>query len=123
MKRILVIDDEELVRSTLRMTLEAQGYEVEDAPDGEAGVQIFRQRPADLIVTDILMPGKEGIEMIIELRRDFPDVRIIAISGGGRFKSPHTFLTTAQHFGADRIFAKPFDQEEFLAAVQALTKT
>lgn len=122
MKRILVIDDEDQVRSMLRMTLEDAGYEVEEAPDGEIGLGIFRKKPTDLIITDILMPEKEGIETILELRRDFPDTKIIAISGGGRFKSPNTFLTMAEHFGADRSFVKPIAHKELLAAVKELTE-
>ena len=120
MKRILVIDDEEQVRSMLRMTLEDAGYEVVDAPDGDIGIRLFREKPADIIITDILMPEKEGIEMILELRKDFPGVKIIAISGGGRFRSPNTFLTMAEHFGAARTFSKPIRQRELLSAVQEL---
>lgn len=120
MKRILVIDDEEQVRSMLRMTLEDAGYEVEDAPDGDRGVRIFREKPTDVIITDILMPEKEGIETILELRRDFPGIKIIAISGGGRFRSPNTFLTMAEHFGASRTFSKPLRQRELLSAVREL---
>ncbi|MDM8552269.1 response regulator [Desulfobacterales bacterium HSG2] len=120
MKRILVIDDEEQVRSMLRMTLEDAGYEVEDAPDGDMGVRLFREKPTDVIITDILMPEKEGIETILELRRDFPGIKIIAISGGGRFRSPNTFLTMAEHFGASRIFSKPLRQRELLSAVREL---
>lgn len=105
----------------LRMTLEDAGYEVEDAPDGKKGVMLFRENPTDIIITDILMPEREGIETILELRKDFPGIKIIAISGGGRFKSPNTFLTMAEHFGAARTFSKPIRQRELLSAVQELT--
>ena len=120
MKRILVIDDEEQIRSMLRMMLEDAGYEVEDASDGNIGIMVFREKPADVIIIDILMPEKEGIETIMELRQDFPGIKIIAISGGGRFKSPTTFLTMAEHFGADRTFTKPIDRDALLSAVQEL---
>ncbi|MDM8524030.1 response regulator transcription factor [Desulfococcaceae bacterium HSG8] len=120
MKRILVIDDEDQVRSMLRMMLEREGYEVEDAENGEVGIRLFRKKPADVVITDILMPEKEGIETIIELRRDFPGAKIIAISGGGRLRSPEIFLKMAKKFGADRIFPKPVERDELLDAVKEL---
>ncbi len=120
MKRILVIDDEYQARSMLRMMLECAGYEVEDAPDGEIGIKLYRKSPTDLVITDILMPKKEGIETIIEIRRDFPSARIIAISGGGRLKTPDIFLSMAESFGAARVFAKPVDKDELLDAVREL---
>jgi DNA-binding response OmpR family regulator len=120
LKRILIIDDEEAIRSLLRLTLERAGYEVEDAPDGGIGLQLHRKNPADLIITDILMPEKEGIETIIELRRKYPDVKIIAISGGGRLKTPEIFLTMAEKFGVNRSLAKPVSREALLATVKEL---
>jgi len=83
MARILLIDDDAPVRRTLRKMLERQGYEVEEAPDGKAGLTLYQENPADLIITDLIMPEMEGIETIMELRRRFPDVKIIAMSGGG----------------------------------------
>jgi len=119
MGRILVIDDEELVRHMLRAMLEHAGHEVEEAADGEEGVRLYRERPSDLIVTDIVMPEKEGLEVIQELRRDFPGVKIIAISGGGMI-SPMSYLSLAKKFGAQRAFFKPIDRKQFLAAVDEL---
>ena len=84
MARILIIDDDEQVRRYLRKILEAQGHEVVAASDGKLGIELCREEPTDLIITDIFMPEKEGLETIGELRRDYPDVKIIAISGGGR---------------------------------------
>jgi len=117
MPRILVIDDDPQIRSMLKQFLELQGYEVEDADDGAAGLQCFREHPADVVITDVIMPGKEGIETIRDLRKEFPGVRIIAISGGGQL-GPDTYLQMAKAFGAKRVFIKPFDMSEFLEGVK-----
>jgi CheY-like chemotaxis protein len=117
MLRILIIDDEDQFRSMLRQVLERAGYEVVEAQDGNEGIQRFREAPMDLIITDILMPGKEGLETIMDLRREFPQVKIMAISGGGR-TGDLNFLELAKQLGAQSALQKPFDQEEFLDAVQ-----
>ncbi|HSG72042.1 MAG TPA: response regulator, partial [Planctomycetaceae bacterium] len=80
--RILIIDDEESVRETLSMMLEDRGYEIRGARDGNRGLQLIEVFRPHLVITDIIMPDKEGIETIIEVRRRWPDLRIIAISGG-----------------------------------------
>lgn len=119
MARILIIDDEESIRVLLRKILERAGHEVIEAVDGEKGTEFFYQTPADLIVTDILMPEKEGLQTIMDIRRDFPEVRIIAISGGGTVE-PETYLKLAKKFGADRTIVKPFRASELLAMVAEL---
>ncbi len=119
MKRILVIDDDAQVRQMLKQTLERAGYEVVDAADGAKGIKFYRDEPTDLVITDIIMPEKEGIETIMELKRDFPDVKIIAVSGGGRVDPGH-YLEIACRLGADRTFTKPFDRVELLEAIQQL---
>lgn len=119
MKRILVIDDDIQVRQMLKQTLQRAGYEVAAAADGNEGIKLYRDEPTDLVITDIIMPEKEGIETIMELKRDFPDVKIIAISGGGRVV-PGNYLEIAHRLGADRTFAKPFDRVELLEAIQQL---
>ncbi len=119
MAHILVIDDEDQVRATLGQMLAREGYEVVVAPNGKVGMQLFREQGAHLIITDIVMPEKGGLETIMELRRDFPDVKIIAISGGGRV-DPESYLTLAKGFGALRTLAKPFEREELLEAVREL---
>ncbi len=119
MKRILVIDDDVQVRQMLKQTLEREGYEVVDAADGAKGIRLYRDEPTDLVITDIIMPEKEGIETIIELKRDFPDVKIIAISGGGRVDPGH-YLEIASRCGVDRTFSKPLDRVELLEAIQQL---
>ena len=88
MKRLLVIDDDDQMRQMLKQMLERAGYEIIDAPDGQTGIELYRQNPTDLIITDLIMPQKDGMETIIELKRDFPNVKIIAISGGSRAMDP-----------------------------------
>src|SRR5215475_12447612 len=117
MARILIIDDEAPVRRLLRHMLEKEGYEVIDAPDGEVGIKLFRERPSDLVLTDILMPEKEGIETIIELRKSFPRVKIIAMSGGGRMGKLDV-LPIAKSFGALQTLEKPFERHELLDAIR-----
>ena len=119
MARIIVIDDDVQVLEMLRQTLECEGYEVVDAPNGNEGIKLCRENPADLIITDIIMPKKEGLETIIALKRDFPDSKIIAISGGGRI-SPEEYLSMAKKLGAGYALAKPVEREELLAAVREL---
>jgi len=119
MVRILVVDDDKEVRGMLRQMLERAGYEVVDAPDGNVALKLYREQPTDLVITDLIMPDKEGIETIMELRRDFPDVKIIAISGGGRV-GPRDYLRMAKMLGAQRIFTKPLDRLELLNAIEEL---
>ncbi len=116
MARILIIDDEELARFTVRLILETAGHEVGEAKNGNEGLTQFRSNPYDLVITDIIMPEKEGIETIIELRKDYPDLRIIAISGGGRTRNLD-FLRLAGQFGAAVSLAKPFSDDELIVAV------
>lgn len=99
------------------MALEGFGYEVADAPDGKEGIRLQRANPADLVVVDILMPEKEGIEIIMDLQKDFPDTKIIAISGGGRVAA-HYYLEIAKKIGASRILEKPFELKVFMASVR-----
>jgi len=118
-KRILVIDDEESVRFVVKEMLEFEGYEVTTAPNGKVGLQLFRKQPTDLIITDIFMPEMEGLETIRELHRDFPQLKIIAMSGGGE-SGMLSFLSFAKRFGALRTLRKPFSREELLETVQGL---
>ena len=84
MSRILIIDDERAIRSMIRQTLDRTGHEVEEASNGVEGMNVYRAKPADLIITDLVMPDQEGLETIMQLRREYTDARIVAISGGGR---------------------------------------
>lgn len=117
MARILIIDDEDQSRDMLSQVLSRAGYDVSTARDGNEGIELFRAVVADLIITDILMPGKEGLETIMELRRDFPEVKIVAMSGGGRTGNLN-FLDIAERLGAQRTLQKPFHLQEVLQVVQ-----
>jgi len=113
--RILVIDDDELVRKTIVMTLRSADYEVAEASDGVLGLKAAAQAPFDLVITDILMPNKEGIETMRELRLQESGLKIIAISGGDRRGG--SFLEMARKLGADKTLSKPFRPQELLADV------
>ena len=119
MARILIIDDEVQIRAMLCQMLRRSGYEVSDAPDGKVGMDLHRKEPADLIITDIIMPNKEGIETIRELRQEFPETKIIAMSGGGGIGAEE-YLQMAGKLGAMRTLAKPIHREELLEAVREL---
>ncbi len=119
MKRILVIDDDWQMREMMHQALDRAGYDVVDAANGKIGMNIQRQGPADLVITDLIMPEKEGIETIRELRKDFPGLKIIAISGGGR-AGADGYLSVAKTIGADRTLSKPFDLKQILDTVGEL---
>ena len=121
MARILIIDDESQIRSMLRLMLERSGYEVIEAADGMEGIRQYRDNPADLIITDLIMPNKDGIGMIIELKKEFPKVKIIAMSGGG-VNRPEGYLDGAKKLGATRTLTKPIDRDEMLSAVRETLK-
>lgn len=116
MARILLIDDDRRMTAALHDALEFAGYEVEVAHGGRTGIGLYRKTPFDLVITDIYMPDKDGIETIIELRNEFPGVRIIAISGGGALQFDQ--LPEAALLGAHRVLAKPLDLDRMLTAVQ-----
>jgi DNA-binding response OmpR family regulator len=118
--KILVIDDEEGVRDTICENLEVCGFEVIEAMDGEQGVQLIDpQDPPRVLITDIIMPRQEGLETIIKIRKSFPTVKVIAISGGGRTKTMD-FLELAKKLGADAVLAKPLDIDELETTVRRL---
>jgi CheY-like chemotaxis protein len=104
----------------LRQILEREGYEVEEAGDGKEGIELYRRAPADLIITDVVMPEKDGVEIIRELKRDFPDVRVIAISGGSRTLGAQYCLAAMKALGALYVLTKPFGRKELLEAVHEL---
>ena len=118
MSTILLVDDDEGVRGILHKTLVVAGYEVEDAVNGDLALAAYRRQPRDLVITDLVMPDKDGLETIMALRRINPAVKIIAISGGGRSLGlGQLYLETAQAIGASRILAKPFPSAVLLTAV------
>ncbi|MDH3349639.1 MAG: response regulator [Desulfobulbaceae bacterium] len=117
--RVLIIDDDEQMRILLRQIMEWRGYDVSEAENGKVGVRIQRDTPAELIVTDLIMPEQEGLETIRTIKNEFPGVKIVAISGGGRI-GPDAYLPAARELGADRVFSKPFDIGELVEAVEEL---
>ena len=117
--QILVVDDEEFVRQALRHILEPEGYVVVEAPHGGIAMELFRKHPISLVIIDLLMPEQEGLETILTMRRLSPQVKIIAISGGGRFGMTY-LLEVAEKFGANRALSKPLDRRELLAAIREL---
>ena len=120
MADILIIDDDEALRSTMRKILQRQGHAVREAVDGASGLALMRESRPDLVVTDLYMPGKEGIETILELRAEDPELPILAVSGGGVTMTAGLSLGDAEALGADASLAKPFSVEEFQNAVDRL---
>jgi len=119
MAKILVIDDEPAILLMIKKMLERDGHHVDTANDGSEGLELFNKNKPDLLITDIIMPQKEGLEIILELRRRHPELKIIAISGGGRI-GPEGYLPSAKIFGANLVFQKPLIKNEFLSAITNL---
>jgi DNA-binding NtrC family response regulator len=119
LSRILVVDDDSEIRLMLRRLFERFGYEVVDASDGDIAIAMQRDTPADLVITDIIMPNKEGIETIMQMRVMSPGTKIIAMSGGGFIHSGE-YLDIANKCGALRTFDKPFNMNDLLGAVREI---
>lgn len=119
MTRILVVDDEPPIRGLLRLAFETNGYEVAEASNGFEAIRIFREGQIDLVITEIIMRDKEGLESIMDLKKIDQDAKIIAMSGGGRL-DPNFYLRMASKFGAQRVFQKPLSITLLLDAVREL---
>lgn len=122
MPRVLVIDDNDAFRSTICLWLRHHGYEVSEACNGKEGVRVLETSPADVMLTDILMPEQDGLETIHFVRKRMPHLRIVAMSGGmldGRVD----FLPVAAKFGADQVMHKPFSGSELLLVLEKLLGT
>jgi len=118
---ILIIDDDPIIRAYLRAVLEGEdGHRLQEAQNGDEGIQLYRKHPFDLVITDILMPVKDGVELILEMTESFSNVRIIAMSGGGRGLDATFNLDMAKDFGAMRVLTKPFSAEDLRSAVADL---
>jgi len=119
-KRILIIDDSEIDRMILEEILVQGGYKVTQASDGKEGMEIFRAQTFDLVITDMIMPEKLGIEVLLEMNEDFPEAKVIAISAGDEY-GLELDLDMAREIDVPTI-SKPFQPEEILAAVRKLLR-
>ncbi len=121
MTSILVIDDDSQTLELISSVFEEEGSKVLTAENGKKGIDLFRQSPTAVVITDIIMPVKDGIETIMELKKEFPELKIIAISSGSHvFPDPH--LKTAKLLGANKTMTKPLDLKELVEAVKELTR-
>lgn len=119
MQKILIIDDDEQILSLLARSVELAGFAAVTAVNGREGQRLLDKQPFDLVITDLIMPEKEGMETISYIRKHFPETKIIAISGGGRI-GPETYLPAALELGANKAFAKPFSMDDLIAAIRQL---
>ena len=119
---MLVVDDDAGIRNFLRMLLELEGYEVATVGNGIEALDAQRKNPAAIVVTDIFMPDGEGMETIVQLREEFPQVRIIVMSGGGAYRGAD-YLKLARELGAVRALKKPFPPQELLDAMREVVGT
>ena len=119
MPSILVVDDEDQLRQLIREILEQAGYHVTEARDGKEAVLQYRLAPTDVVIMDILMPEQDGLETTATLRREFPNVKVIAITGSSEMIGILNFLDVAKMLGAHRALQKPFEMKALLETVQA----
>ena len=119
MASVLVIDDDAEVGEAVRRILQRAGFVVSAVMSSEQGLKIAAEQPVDVVITDIIMPDKEGLEVIMELSQEKPRPKIIAMSGGGMME-PRTYLSLAEKLGADEVIQKPFRPAELLALVEKL---
>lgn len=119
MARIIIIDDQESIRRVVRRALELDGHDVLEAGEGEAGIELLAKERADLVITDIFMPGQDGIVTLREIRKRFPGVKVMVISGGDE-TGLMDLRRDAELLGAVTSLPKPFDAEELIAAVRAI---
>ena len=119
MPTLLIIEDDHHILLMIKRMLEPLGYEIKLASDGKEGLDMFHKFDVDLVITDIIMPEKEGLEIIRDMRRERPNLQIIAMSGGGKI-SADNYLETAKIFGAAKILEKPFTRKQMVSAVQDL---
>ena len=129
MTRVIVIDDEEDIRIVLKEILDRAGFEVEVAENAADGLDLLRDNGADVVVTDIIMPGKDGVDTVYDIRMEFPNTKVIVISGGGNINprdyeptaiKTSAYLASATAAGADMTLTKPFDRNEIVQALNDL---
>jgi CheY-like chemotaxis protein len=130
MTRVIIIDDEEDIRIVLKEIFVRAGFDVGVASNGDDGLNLLREQGADLVITDIIMPGSDGVETAYDIRMEFPKTKIIVMSGGGNAASlgyepaaitTSAYLASAAAVGADLTITKPFDREELIKAAKELT--
>lgn len=123
MATVLVADDVAEVRYSIKRSLTKAGHTVIEAEDGAAALEILRRDAVDLIVTDIWMPKTDGVAVLRALRHEFPTLKVIAVTGGGRAAPIDFSAALATTWGADRVFTKPFENDDLVREVDALIKT
>jgi len=119
MKSVLVVDDEPGMRELVKHLLINAGYHVLEASNGKHAMEFLKNESPDLVITDIIMEEMDGVEIIMEIRENYPDIKIIAMSGGSKISS-EDYLESAADLGADRVFAKPFALSDMLTAIKEL---
>jgi len=119
-KVILLVEDNETQRKAIRMTLEHFGFEVHEATNGLEAIRIIPVTRLDLVLTDIVMPEKDGLQVIMEIRRSQPDLPVMAMSGGGGSRGADDYLLEADAAGADKSLAKPFSARELIGAINSV---
>lgn len=131
MKKVIVIDDEEDIRFVLGEILARAGFDVRVAANANDGLDLLREHGADVVVTDIIMPGKDGVQTVYDIRMEFPNTKIIVISGGGNIApadyeptaiKTSAYLASATEAGADVTLTKPFDRADIVRAVTQLVE-
>jgi len=120
--KILIVDDEDRIRGLFRIWLERAGHEVYEAENGQKGVEVQQRTPVDFLICDLIMPVQEGIETITQFRDNYPEIGIIAISGGGKIGA-ESYLAVAEQLGAWRVFTKPLDMTLLLETIKEWERT
>jgi DNA-binding NtrC family response regulator len=118
-KKILLVDDEEAIRKMVRAVLGTELYEYGEAVNGLEAQELLEKQHFDLIITDVIMPDCDGIELVMAIRRKQPDIKVIVMSGGGRVRAGH-YLDLAGKLGAAKVFEKPFDTAVLRQTVKEL---
>ena len=119
MAKILVMDDDPSTRLLLRRLLERAGHEVVEAMNGDEGVTLYLEAPPDLVMTDVFMPGRDGLQTIADIRREDPGARVIAMTAHGEEEN-YDFLRVAESLGAAKTLTKPFSVDDVMEAVHTL---
>ncbi len=121
MHKILVIDDDDQVRTYFKVLLEDNGYSVDTAENGLIGINCLKQEKYEVVILDLLMPEKEGMETLMEMKKSMPEIKVITVSGGGKI-GPESYLSATKILGAEYAFPKPVNQQELLDAVDQIIK-